>query len=66
MSKAPLVEQQNTTETELLHDEIQILKDQNIALEKDIEELKAIKQVLEDELTLEKAKSEHFKNLFLT
>jgi len=65
MSKALLVEQQDTTEAKILHAETRLIKDQNTSFEKDIEYLRAIKQVLEDELALEKAKSEHLRNLFL-
>jgi cell division protein FtsB len=46
MSKAPLVEQQNTTKAELLYAEIDQLKDQNSTLKVKV-------QALEDELALE-------------
>ncbi len=58
MDKTPLAEQQTSPTVATYSAEIDQLKGQN-------KTLKVRVQALEDELALEKARSEHFKNLFL-
>ena len=72
MDKTPLAEQQTPPTVATYSAEIDLLKDQNSTLKKDNQSLlvrnqslEVRNQALEDELALEKARSEHFKNLFL-
>lgn len=72
MEKTPLAEQQTPPTVATYSAEIDLLKDQNSTLKKDNQSLlvrnqnlEVRNQALEDELALEKARSEHFKNLFL-
>ena len=72
MEKTPLAEQQTPPTVATYSAENELLKDQNSTLKKDNQSLlvrnqslEVRNQALEDELALEKARSEHFKNLFL-